>query len=304
MGRRPGPHIRPEGQPEDQNGERLCRECGEWKPLEKFVRKHSTSPHRSWVCMACTSRAARERKEYGFKEGFAHPDTVGERWCAMCDSYKPFDQFSFERVDRPGRSRKRKRNCNSCRNAARRDKYRATIWDGSGAFNYPLDTETKRWCSSCERFKPFDDFYEYGRRSQRKGQRHRICKTCFVAKVKAREKINPSWNSKILSREEFEAQLAAQDGQCYLCGREQTHKAKYGAIKRLAIDHDHDHCEQGCPECFRKLLCDSCNQGLGLFQDNPKLLRKAADYIEEHRRLQDQGVPPCGRLKEFQIKEE
>lgn len=44
--------------------------------------------------------------------------------------------------------------------------------------------------------------------------------------------------------------------------------------ENLCYDHDHSTMK------FRGVLCRSCNTALGLFQDNPELLRKAADYVE------------------------
>lgn len=43
----------------------------------------------------------------------------------------------------------------------------------------------------------------------------------------------------------------------------------------LVLDHDHVTGQQ--------LLCIKCNRGLGLFNDNPELLREAASYIERRR---------------------
>jgi hypothetical protein len=45
--------------------------------------------------------------------------------------------------------------------------------------------------------------------------------------------------------------------------------------RSLHLDHDH---ETGA---FRGWLCSNCNSGLGLFRDNPRLLRKAAKYLVE-----------------------
>jgi hypothetical protein len=43
------------------------------------------------------------------------------------------------------------------------------------------------------------------------------------------------------------------------------------------VDHDHEINE------IRALLCKSCNSALGLFRENPILMRDAADYIEYYR---------------------
>lgn len=42
---------------------------------------------------------------------------------------------------------------------------------------------------------------------------------------------------------------------------------------------DHKHVQPPIP---RGLLCSFCNTALGLFQDSPAILRKAADYIEKY----------------------
>ena len=66
------------------------------------------------------------------------------------------------------------------------------------------------------------------------------------------------------------AMYEAQGGACLLCGE------KFGT-KRLSLDHDHTTGK------FRGLLCIRCNTGLGMLQDNPHLLRKAAEYVEGNR---------------------
>ena len=82
--------------------------------------------------------------------------------------------------------------------------------------------------------------------------------------------------------EEYETKLAEQDGRCALCGREPKNGFKVDGGRMPALHRDHDHVTGK----WRDLLCNSCNQGLGLFQDNPELLRAAAAYIERHRGVQ------------------
>jgi hypothetical protein len=64
----------------------------------------------------------------------------------------------------------------------------------------------------------------------------------------------------------YEARMEVQAGKCLICG----------ANERLVIDHNHK------TGLMRGLLCYKHNTALGLFQDNPILLRRAADYLESH----------------------
>ena len=78
-----------------------------------------------------------------------------------------------------------------------------------------------------------------------------------------------------------EADLAVmkkeQDNKCYLCGSEGFLIGKNNHSEKLAVDHCHKSGK------VRKLLCHNCNRGLGLYKDNPDLLRKAAEYVEQHQ---------------------
>jgi Recombination endonuclease VII len=61
---------------------------------------------------------------------------------------------------------------------------------------------------------------------------------------------------------------------CEICGRQ------VGLVR----DHDHAcHRDKMCIKCFRGFLCPPCNSGLGMFQDDPGLLRAAAAYLERPR---------------------
>jgi hypothetical protein len=57
---------------------------------------------------------------------------------------------------------------------------------------------------------------------------------------------------------------------CAICGN----SCKTG--RQLAIDHCHKTGE------VRALLCADCNGALGHFKDDPRILRKAADYVESY----------------------
>jgi hypothetical protein len=75
-----------------------------------------------------------------------------------------------------------------------------------------------------------------------------------------------------LSRTEVDQLRQAQGNACAICGSPDPEH----------LDHDHSTGK------IRKLLCQRCNQGLGLFRDDPYLLHVAALYVEGHR--QQQGL--------------
>lgn len=68
--------------------------------------------------------------------------------------------------------------------------------------------------------------------------------------------------------------LYRQKHVCYICGGVEIIKGKKIG---LSVDHCHKTLK------VRGLLCGNCNRGLGLLQDNPDFLRKAADYIEKNK---------------------
>jgi hypothetical protein len=67
----------------------------------------------------------------------------------------------------------------------------------------------------------------------------------------------------------YTALVDAQQGLCAICGQIEP-----SGKKRLAVDHCHQTGK------VRGLLCSKCNTGIGLFNDDPGLLRRVAEYLE------------------------
>lgn len=147
---------------------------------------------------------------------------------------------------------------------------------------WPLSDGVTKQCRRCNKFKPVSEFW--GNKENRDGMQH-SCKPCAKARVYsyrtttqghirtavARRK---SHLSKFrLTEQDYEDMLFKQDGRCALCRRPETLRMR-GKLRRLAVDHCHKSGK------VRGLLCCDCNQGIGKLRDDPKLLRKAADYIE------------------------
>lgn len=70
-----------------------------------------------------------------------------------------------------------------------------------------------------------------------------------------------------VSKDQYVVMLASQEHQCKICDRPLINQG------RVCIDHSHK------TNKVRGILCDRCNRGIGLLQDNPTVLNKAAQYI-------------------------
>lgn len=101
----------------------------------------------------------------------------------------------------------------------------------------------------------------------RKSGRHRgwhtLCKSCRAVERRARHD----------EAEETRRTMITRDV-CDIC-KQPEHAKRNGVVKLLATDHDHT------TGAWRGVLCQRCNQGIGLFRDNPHLLRSAAAYVED-----------------------
>lgn len=69
-----------------------------------------------------------------------------------------------------------------------------------------------------------------------------------------------------ITPDEYQALYDEQGGQCAICGIA-------GDTFQISVDHDHD------TDAIRGLLCRICNTGLGMFRDDPALLRQAITYL-------------------------
>jgi hypothetical protein len=80
-----------------------------------------------------------------------------------------------------------------------------------------------------------------------------------------------------ITLEEYERLFARQKGRCALCRKT--------SAQRLQVDHCHR------TGAVRRLLCGRCNRGLGHFDDDPRLVRRAAAYLEARLKLSRRGKP-------------
>jgi len=139
----------------------------------------------------------------------------------------------------------------------------------------------KKICHYCQCEKSFNSFVKS--KSYKDGRAHCCLKCSNKRKVeyykkdiqKNRNRIRNNSYKKLynLSLKEYDQLKENQNNLCFLCGNPPQIDGPL-MYQRLQVDHCHKTGKT------RKLLCRSCNLLLGLVNDSPELLRKAANYIE------------------------
>lgn len=172
------------------------------------------------------------------------------KFCTQCNTYQPLSNFHKQARAKDGLQYR----CKDCDKAFHRARY---LKDKE-----KITEQTRKWKA------------ENKDRAIQKGNEWRKNN---VEKVKEYQRTSNLRKNFGIGIEEYETLLSEQNGVCAICAQFETfiHKAT-GKPARLAVDHCHTSGN------VRKLLCKACNNGLGLFRDNPELLIKAADYLKEH----------------------
>lgn len=85
-----------------------------------------------------------------------------------------------------------------------------------------------------------------------------------------------------MTLEQYDALYEFQGGKCYLC------QWATGKSKSLAVDHDHkraaemcdhDPDKESCINCWRGLLCMTCNKLFGRARDAIAFFRRGIEYL-------------------------
>ena len=181
------------------------------------------------------------------------------------------------------------------------------------------DSPIEKLCSGCHTVYPIE---QYGLRNKRGKQvRMSRCRSCEIEyannyrknnleKVRAfKRKYNQenperkkrwhyrsNWVKKGYNADEVEKFISKQEQRCSICG--------VIPEKRLCLDHCHKTGK------IRGLLCENCNRGIGMFQDDVAALKQAIAYLEKHQIIcendslcptnQSENMPKRGRpIKNF-----
>lgn len=165
--------------------------------------------------------------------------------CTKCGEGKPLTEF-YRRRNRPTGSGYDSR-CKDCAKALTRE------WNARNALRTDINIPATQVCSWCKQELPGTAFAL--NRSKAKGIQS-ICYACHRARRYG------------LAVGQYEQMLTEQGSVCLICRRPCPRGGE------LSVDHDH------ATGRVRGLLCQNCNSGLGMFQDDPALLGAAIDYLK------------------------
>lgn len=154
-----------------------------------------------------------------------------------------------------------------------------------------------RRCATCREVKPDDQF----------SANPSYCRPCWNARQADYRRRNPArinasrlrylasrsdeqraedqrrWRSNQIkfTAEQWQEMFSSQGHRCAIC------RTDTPGGKGWHVDHDHKCCpgdKRRCGKCNRAILCSRCNVGIGMLQDDPGIIREAADYVERWRK--------------------
>lgn len=233
---------------EDFMETKICSKCGKEQPIDQYPVRNETGIRRP-DCKSCWNGYQRERyleKHGKFKRTVrAEVREADPKKCIKCGMVKPLSEFTFH-----NRTKGQHRNfCHDCEKDWIR-KYHKT---DSGKEKH------KEWVDNNK-----DKISEY----------REIYKHDLLKKERSKAYHRARWLMKTFNMtvDDYMAMYEKQEGKCMICGAVEN-----GKRKNFCIDHDH------ATGKVRGLLCHNCNVAIGLMKDNTDLLKKAAEYLENHK---------------------
>jgi hypothetical protein len=179
--------------------------------------------------------------------------------CPECGQTKPTTEFGRNRSQADGLSFYC-RVCNRAKSNAHYRRRRAAM--GKRVRDHSWVPDGYRWCPSCERAVAHEDFDRSRRTASGLASWCKACKGAASSEAYFLRTYG-------LTRSKIDDLRVQQGNVCAICD----------APEPQHLDHDH------FSGRVRRLLCQRCNHGLGLFRDDPFLLRMAALYVEGHREI-------------------
>jgi hypothetical protein len=108
--------------------------------------------------------------------------------------------------------------------------------------------------------------------------KEKVCAAAKAWKAANREKARASYAKHHYGLPHWLYPTVREHLLCDICHQPEPERIDKRTGQQLPLSIDHDHASDE----IRGTLCGNCNRGLGLYRDNPALLRAAADYLDAH----------------------
>lgn len=221
---------------------KVCKTCREEKDDNAFSFRRKATGLRATACRICyNKRRSDKRPPLPLREYPTHQQ------CRVFHIEKAVAAF-------PGAKSTIRKMCRECKSTLER-----------------IRVAGLKWCRMCKTSKPPEDFHFLGTKQK---QRRAQCKAC----VNLYESL-PSMKAKLQQRsrqyqtgftpELWRRTLALQHHRCAVCAV---------PFSELTREPHGDHCHS--TQQPRGILCPKCNTAIGLLDDDPARLRRAATYLE------------------------
>lgn len=128
------------------------------------------------------------------------------------------------------------------------------------------DQFSHKVCNRCNRLLPINNFEKNQNGKNNRPVRRPSCNDCrnIINGRKVPNKIKKEWNKTKPNMVIWE---------CPICKK----RTIPGLTSKIVLDHDHN---TGTPNAW---ICDSCNTGLGRFNDDINVIKEAINYLSEHQ---------------------
>lgn len=235
-----------------------CSICQELKPLGDFDKDKRTRDKLHPYCISCAKMHCRIKVRP--KELLAD----GYKRCLRCDKIKPVSFFARRTKNADGLY-------SYCKNCS------------GERVRYVITLPAEKTCTHCKEVKPTNEFYVHNGASTKDGLSS-WCKECTKedARVRGQRSYTSLGSRKASLRllygitlEDYERMYHEQDGKCAACRQPETTMMR-GRVLPLAVDHSRVHGN------VRGLLCQKCNQALGLLMEDTERISGLLKYANKH----------------------
>jgi hypothetical protein len=121
-------------------------------------------------------------------------------------------------------------------------------------------------CTLCNETKPLSAF---NKNNRYKDGHYKHCKKCHYEVYGRDAHFRKAYN---ITQKDYNSAVEKLNYKCQVCEADATNSSTWS---RLVVDHCHTTGE------IRGFLCQPCNMALGSARDNPTILRKLANYLED-----------------------